>query len=145
LDVHIATQSRDGDIHEFFAHESQKLPPLLAENEEKIYHSRKSKVLDCLHKEIEGRLSSMDFQESLTHFDSVVIDGGALIHSLIPRAGAVTFENYLTKHFLKHLQMELRKTQRLDIVWDTYWESSIKGQARDDSGMGVRLKIGPIV
>jgi len=72
--------------------------------------------------------------------ESVVIGGGVFIHSLIPRAGAVTFENYITKHFLEHTQMELRKPQRLDIVWDTYWESSIKVQTRDDRGIGVRLK-----
>ena len=44
-------------------------------------------------------------------FEAVVIDGGALIHSLIPKAEAVTFENYFTKHFLKHIELELRKTQ----------------------------------
>ena len=46
----------------------------MAESEEKMYHSRKSDVLDCLQKEIEARLSSIDIQESPPHFDSVVID-----------------------------------------------------------------------
>ena len=31
----IATQSRDGDIYEFFAHESKRFPPSIAESEEK--------------------------------------------------------------------------------------------------------------
>ena len=143
--MYIATQSRHGDIHEFFAYESQKFPPSLAESEEKMYHSRKSDVVDCLQNESEGMLSSIDFKDCRTHFDCVVIDGGALIHSLIPRAGAVTFEDYLTKHFMQHIKMELRKTKRLDVVWDAYWETSIKGETRSDRGVGVRLRIGPNV
>ena len=110
-----------------------------------MYHSRKSDVLDCLQKETEEWLSPNDFQEAPLHFDSVIIDGGALIHSLAPKDGILTFENYLTKQFLKHIEMELRKTQRLDIVWDAYWESYIKGETRDDRGIGVRLKVGPNV
>jgi hypothetical protein len=101
---------------------------------QKMYHSRKSDVVDCLQNELEGMLSSIDFKDCRTHYDCVVIDGGALIHSLIPRAGAVTFEDYLTKHFMQHIKMELRKTKRLDVVWDAYWETSIKGETRSDRG-----------
>ena len=118
----------------------------MAESEEKMYHSRKSDVLDCLQKEIEARLSSIELQESPPHFDSIVIDdGGALINSLVLRVGAITFENYLIKHFLQHIEMQLQMTERLDIVWNAYWESSIKGETRNDRSIGACLKIGPNV
>ena len=64
---------------------------------------------------------------------------------MIPRAGVVTFEDYLTKHFIQYIKMELRKTKRLDVVWDAYWETSIKDETRSDRGVDVRLRIGPNV
>ena len=82
-------------------------------------------------------LSSIDFKDSRKHFDFVVIDGGALIHSLIPRADVIAFEDYLTKHFIQYIKMELRKTKRLDVVWDAYGEASIKGETRSDRGVAL--------
>ncbi len=51
--------------------------------------------------------------------DCVIQDGGHLIHQLDAR-GMGTFEQFMQRLFLKHLQVELRKVYRLDIVWDTY-------------------------
>ena len=82
--MHIATQSREGDLEEFFAHESQNFPPSLAVNLEKMYHSRKSDVLDCLQKEGNAIQSTDDVRQTPVNYDAVVLDGGALIHSLLP-------------------------------------------------------------
>ena len=43
--MYLATQPREGDLEEFFAHESQNFPPSLAVNVEKTYHSRKPDVV----------------------------------------------------------------------------------------------------
>ena len=145
--MYIATQSREGDLEEFFAHESQNFPPSLAVNVEKMYHSRKSNVLDCLQKEVNAIQSLDDVRQTLVDYDAVVLDGGALIHSLLPRIGVSNFENYFDMCFRKHIENELRKTSRVDVVWDSYWECSIKGETRNNRGSstGVRLKIGPKV
>ncbi len=71
----------------------------------------------------------------------MVQDGGQLVHQLDAR-GTGTFEQFTQRLFLKHLQVELRKVSRLDIVWDTYRPMSIKGHTRDEC---VRLKVGPNV
>ena len=141
----IATQSRQGNLDEFFAHETQEFPPSMAESAEKMYHSKKSDVLVCFEKEMNETQSDNGSIQFPTDYDAVVLDGGALIHSLIPRTGATNFSNYFETCFLKQVEMELRKTHRLDIVWDCYFETSIKGETRDERGQGVRLKIGPKV
>ena len=74
----------------------------------------------------------------------MIPEGGKLIHQLDDR-GTGTFEQFTQRLFLKHLQVELRKVSRLDIVWDTYRPVSIKGHTRDERGHGVRLKVGPNV
>ena len=74
-------------------------------------------------------------------YDCLIQDGGQLIHVLDPR-GAGTFENFTQRLFFKHLQAELRKVPRLDIVWDTYQDMSIKGGTRVERGHGVWLKVG---
>ena len=63
--MYIATQSREGDLEEFFAHESQNFPPSLAVNVEKMYHSRKSDILDCLQKEVNAIQSLDDVRQTL--------------------------------------------------------------------------------
>jgi hypothetical protein len=53
---------------------------------------------------------------------TLLLDGGALIRTLSPRSNAATFENYLAVLFMKHIEMELRKTPGLGIIWDSYCE-----------------------
>ena len=74
----------------------------------------------------------------------MVQDGGQFIHQLHAR-GSGTFEQFTQRLFLKHIQVELRKVSRLDIVWDTYRPIYIKGHTRDERGHGVRLKVCPNV
>src|SRR5277367_1319646 len=52
--MYIALHSRQGDIDEFFSHESLPFPPSIAENVEKMYHSKKSDVIRCIQQEVDA-------------------------------------------------------------------------------------------
>ena len=119
-------------------------PPSLANGNEKMYHSTKSDIIHCIEKEAEAVSHGATETGTQQQHDCVVQDGGQLIHQLDSR-GTGTFEQFTQRLFLKHLQVELRKVSRLDIVWDTYRPMSIKGHTRDERGHGVRLKVGPNV
>ena len=80
----------------------------------------------CLQKEVNAIQSLDDVRQTLVDYDAVVLDGGALIHSLLPRIGVSNFENYFDMCSRKHIENELRKTSRVDVVWDSYWECSSK-------------------
>ena len=77
---------------------------------------------------------------SLHGYDEVIHDGGALIHSLIPR-GIHSFQNYEGQL----IHTELRKASRVHVVWDCYRAHSIKEEIRSDRGKGSRLIVSPKV
>ena len=109
-----------------------------------MYHLTKSDIIHCIEKEAEAVSHGATETDTQQQHDCVVQDGGQLIHWLDAR-GTGTFEQFMQRLFLKHLQVELRKVSRLDIVCDTYRPMSIKGHTRDERGHGVRLKVGPNV
>ena len=142
--LYIATTERRGDncdLDMFFALEAHSFPPLLANGNEKMYHSTKSDINHCIEREAEAVSHGATETDTQQQHDCVVQDGGQLVHQLDAR-GTGTFEQFTQRLFLKHLQVELRKVSRLDIVWDTYRPMSIKGHTRDEC---VRLKVGPNV
>ena len=56
-------------------------------------------------------------------------------------AGMSTFEDFACKVFLPYVNRQLKDSDRLDIVWDTYLSNSIKGFARKKRGKGVWRKV----
>ena len=108
----------------------------MASSEEKMYHSNKSAIVECILNEV---CDDENHSTSLDWYDAVIHDGGALIHSLTPR-GARTFSDYAFNQMLKLIRMELRK---VDIVWDYYRKYAIKEQIRGDRGKGSRLRVSP--
>jgi hypothetical protein len=84
-----------------------------------------------------------DVRQTSVDYDAVVLDGGAIMYSLLPRIGVSNFANYFDMCFRKLIENELRKTSRVDVVWDSYWECSIRGETRNNRGSstGMRLKI----
>ena len=109
-----------------------------------MYHSTQSDIIHCIEKEAEAVSHCATETNTQQQHDCVVQDDGQLIHQLDAR-GTGIFEQFRQRLFLKHLQVELPKVSRLDIVWDTYRPMSIKGHTRDERGQGVRLKVGPNV
>ena len=54
-----------------------------------------------------------------------------------------TFAGYAGKSFLPFIEAQLRHADRVDIVWDTYIENSLKATTRSHRGTGVRRRVTP--
>ena len=62
-------------------------------------------------------------------FVANVIDGTASVH-LLPTTALARFDEYADLVFILHLVRQLEKCSRLDLVWDTYIQDSIKASTR---------------
>lgn len=72
----------------------------------------------------------------------IVIDGGALIHSLPgTTVQGKTFAEYFTKVFCPRIQHGLKRAARADIVWDQYRSMSVKATTREKRGKGTRQRV----
>ena len=72
------------------------------------------------------------------HVDAKIIDGAAIINMLRPSTGK-TFQDYNT--FIPFIAHLLKNVKRLDLVWDRYFDDSLKICTRDKRGTGVRRKV----
>ena len=67
-----------------------------------------------------------------------------MVHALKPKANVTTFDEYATTVILPHIERELSPVKRIDVIWDTYQERSLKATARSNRGLGVRTKVTPM-
>lgn len=86
----IASQVREGDLDEFFAHENHPWPPSLSKHGQLRLPSCKSELLDCIAPEAEQDKPSCD---------SKVFDGAVVVHALA-KGDANTFGDYSQNVFL---------------------------------------------
>ena len=114
--LYIANQQCEGDPATFFPHENQAFPPSLSENGKPLI-GKKSDLLKCL-------VSQSGHTEE-TKFDCKIFDGASLVHMLKPTA-VCTFKEYADQIFFKFLRHQLQHINRIDVVWDQYWDESIK-------------------
>lgn len=133
--LYVALQNREGDMDEFFSHEVQSFPPALSEYGNIRLPSSKSDLLKCLKPS-----SCCDNDAVPRHFDCKILDGSVVVHSL-PTVEASTFDDYAVKVFIPHIQQQLQTCQRIDIVWDTYLQDSLKNATREHRGQGTRRKV----
>lgn len=131
----VVLDSRGGDLDEFFRHESSPYPPALS-CEGSLNSCTKSDLLECIASTDEEELIAPEM------YDFVVIDGGALIHTLPGTAvQGKTFDVYFSKVFFPRIRHELIRSRRVDIVWDDYRKLSIKGGTRQKRGTGTRQRV----
>ena len=132
--LYIASQTRDGDLERFFRHENQACPPSISQLG-KLRLGTKSDLLVCLEScaEVRGDGPKPDT-------DVTILDGAVLVNFLKPVA-AKTFDDYALKVFLPYIQGHLQRACRVDIVWDQYCNNSLKSQARDKRGKGIRRRV----
>ena len=71
-----------------------------------------------------------------TGYNSIIIDGGALIHTMPPNLSCSTFDDYVATVFCPRLGVELEACDRLDVIWDKYFPKSIKGSTRNKTAYG---------
>lgn len=131
--LYIASQTREGDVDEFFRHENQSTPPSLATGGQ-MRQGDKHNLLECL----EGNVTVSHG----TFFDveCKVLDGPAVVHFLVPGT-CDTFEDYAKEVFLPYVGKELDNVSRIDIVWDVYKSDSLKNATREKRGCGTRRRV----
>ena len=56
-------------------------------------------------------------------------------------AAAKIFDEYAQHIFIPHITSQPRSVSRIDLVWDTYKDDSLKGTARAKHGKGVRTRV----
>ena len=75
-------------------------------------------------------------------YDFIIIDGGVLIHSLPgTTVQGKTFDSYFDKVFCPRVRHDLKRSTRVDIVWDQYRALTIKGGTKEKRGTGIRQRI----
>ena len=114
----------DADIDDFFKYENLRELPALSD-QGKLMSGRKSSLLSCLPGVPDPGLSPAATEASV-----VVCDISAVIHTVKPHH-AIVFGGYMQKHLLPFLESQMtnnRPTTRLDAVWDTYSDASLKLQ-----------------
>ena len=63
------------------------------------------------------------------------MDGAALAHFLRPE-GCKTFGDYAAKVFLPYINNAQSQALRVDVVWDQYFDNSLKAQTREQRVTG---------
>ena len=56
-------------------------------------------------------------------------------------AAAKTFDEYAQQVFIPYMSSQLRSVSRVDFVWDTYKDDSLKGTTRAKRGKDVRTHV----
>ena len=130
--LYVGCQARGGDLSEFFEHENQSFPPSLSDSGD-LRQGNKADLLQCFERSHEPVLME-------PKVSAVVIDGAALVHILRP-GQAKTFQEYSDTVFLPHILTYLAAVDRVDIVWDSYRDDSLKSSARKKRGSGIRRRV----
>ena len=130
--LYISMQSREGDLHEFFAHEIQPFPPSLSDLGKLYLPGTKSDMLNCIEQCEVPACPSM--------YGCTVLDGAVIVHILSTKA-VCTFSEYAEKVFIPYLIDQLQSSSRVDVVWDTYIADSLKESTREKRGKGLRRKV----
>lgn len=137
----IVLDSRGGNLQDFFRHESSPFPPALC-SEGTINSCTKSDLLTCILESVTSDILTDEELVAPDVYGVIVIDGGTLIHSLPGTTiQGKPFDEYFKKVFLPRVEHYLNKAKRVDIVWDQYHKSSIKGCTREKRGTGTRQRV----
>ncbi|KAK3910837.1 Protein dachsous [Frankliniella fusca] len=134
----IVCQAREYDLDEFFKYENQPWPPSLSALGQ-IRCVGKSDIMKSLINPVPDSVHLQD--APLPAFDAKVYDGPALVH-MLPPGRVRTFQEYADKVFCAFIARECSPSvKRVDVVWDTYSDTSLKSAARDKRGHGDRFQV----
>ena len=102
-----------------------------------LRQGNKAELVRCLQ-------GTTDIPAESPQVDVKVFDGAVVVQMLHPKT-AWTFKEYVQIVFLPYVNAQLQSAVRLDIVWDTYKEDSLKKGAREKRGSGARRRVAPTV
>ena len=124
--LYIASQVRNGNVHEFFEHENQAYPPTL---------SRNGKLGSCSKSDLVGYLEDLVTSQEKTNnpdVQVVILDDSAIVNMLGP-CYAKKFSDYASQVFLPYIISQTQHASRVDVVWDEYLPESLKAEKRSKS------------
>ena len=126
--LYIASQSRAGDLVNFFSHENHAFPISLSEYG-KLCEGTKSNFLDCLES-----LDKPTYNKP--KINAIIIDGPALVQMNHPESSLKTFGSYCEVQLVNKVNSFCENANRIDIVFDVYQENSLKNDTRESRGCG---------
>ena len=132
----IASQQRDADLDELFKHEISLPPPALYSAAEINICKTKSQLMDCM-------INSDDIVFPTTvDCSAILLDGSSIAQSHTPK-GVKSIGEYIEKTFIHLINKYLSNYSRVDLLFDRYFENSIKNVTRNARGDGGRFHIVP--
>lgn len=72
-----------------------------------------------------------------------MLDGAVIINLVRPTDTMKTFHDYIESGFIPYIHRQLNRSKRIDIIWDTYEQNSLKSYARQKRGTGIHIKVTP--
>ena len=124
----------DADMSDFFQFENQREPPSLADRGS-LRYGTKSDILKCIGAPTSTSIAARDVTV-------LIVDMAAVVHMVRPTRAA-TFSDYVPMHLVPFLEhMMTPSVTRVDAVWDTYPEKSLKMQTHLRRGTGPRTRLG---
>ena len=128
----ISCQNRQCDLNEFFMHENQPAPASLSD-QGKLRPCTKSDLSDIVQ-------AKVALPEKKPETDVLIVDGSAMVNELPPRSPK-TFDEYVRTDILSRIEKYSLVYKRTDIVFDVYWQSSLKSEARSRRGKAIRRRV----
>ena len=128
----ISCQNRQCDLKEFFMHENQPAPASLSD-QGNLRTCTKSYLSDILQ-------AKVALPEIKPETDVLTVDGSAMVIKLPPRSPK-TFDEYVRTDILSRIERYSLVYKRTDIVFDVYWQSSLKFEARSKRGKAIRRRV----
>ena len=125
----------DTDREEFLSHENDEDPPSIAFGR-KMRTGTKADILPCITNETS---IAVEFPENVTY---ECLDGAVIVHFIKGKKGT-PFIDYAKNQFIPFIVKRLKRIMRLDIIFDQYFENSIKSLTRENRasyGSSVRIK-----
>ncbi len=131
--LHVACQSRNGDLKEFFKHENHANPPSISEYGS-LRKGNKADFLKCIENCGKSILES-------PRTTVKILDGAAIVQ-MMPPGCAKTFGQY-SSLFVESVKKEFRSEsmRRIDVVFDRYFPDSLKSDTREKRGCGTRISV----
>ena len=123
----LSLQARpEADIDAFFKHENQREPP---SDRGKLRQGTKSDSIACL-----PGMPAPGRSKAVKEATVVILDMTAVIHNIKPQRARI-YGEYTHMQLLPYMQSQMTdNTSRVDAIWDTQQEASLKSQTRAKRG-----------
>ena len=118
----------EADVDAFFKHANQREPPSLSDRG-KLRQGTKSDIIACL-----PGMPAPGRSKAVKEATVFILYMAAVIHVIKPQRSRI-FGEYTQMQLLPYMQSQMTEnTPRVDAIWDTYQEASLKSQTRAKRG-----------